>query len=439
MTPSLAHLPHCGHPPILADLRFLRDTLGFLRGVHERRGPVTRIFVFGRTQLLALGAEANERTLFDRDDAFSAAGGWTPLLGELFPGGLILRDGADHRRHRRLMLPAFRRERLDQHRLQMQPIIDTAIDDWLQRGHVEFHGCVKRLTLDIGARLFLGMRLQREIDTVARDFIDLVQASAAMVRYPLPGGAYRRGLQARSRLARYLSEQIGARRAGDGDDLFSQLCRELDEDGRPYTDAEVVDHMVFVLMAAHDTTTSALATVVMALGEQPDWQQRNSDDDGANILREALRLYPPLPTIARMATREVELHGCGIPAGTRLIVAPLFVQRDPQWWNEPDRFDPDRFSPSRAEHRRHAAAWTPFGGGAHMCVGMNFAEMQVQAVLQSLRERARWTVAPGFRNDYAYLPIGRPRGGLPVRFETHRVRAHRQHGMTAQSASPAHW
>jgi cytochrome P450 len=418
MTPALGHLPHCGHPPILADLRFLRDTLGFLRGVHARRGPVTRIFVFGRPQVLALGAEANERTLFDRDDAFSAAGGWTPLLGELFPGGLILRDGADHRRHRRLMLPAFRRDRLDQHRRLMEPIIDAAIDGWLQRRDVEFHGCVKRLTLDIATRLFLGIRLQQEIDTVAHDFIDLVQASAALVRYPLPGGAYRRGVQARTRLVRFLSERIAARRNGDGDgdDLFSLLCRERDDDGRPYTDAEVIDHMVFMLMAAHDTTTSALATVVMALGEQPDWQRREADDDDANILREALRLYPPLPTIARMATREVELHGCRIPAGTRLIVAPLFVQRDPRWWTDPDRFDPDRFGTVRAEHRRHPAAWTPFGGGAHMCVGMNFAEMQVQAVLQALRTRCRWTLATGFSNDYAYLPIGRPRGGLPISF-----------------------
>lgn len=420
MAPGLAHLPHCGHPPILADLRFLRDTLGFLRGVHARRGPVTRIFVFGRPQVLALGAEANERTLFDRDDAYSAAGGWTPLLGELFPGGLILRDGADHRRHRRLMLPAFRRDVLDQHRQQMEPIIDAAVTGWLARGTVEFHGCVKRLTLDIAARLFLGVRLQHEIDAVARDFIDLVQASAALVRFPVPGGAYRRGLQARARLVRFLAERIEARRQGDGSDLFSQLCRQRDEEDRPFTDAEVVDHMIFMLMAAHDTTTSALATVVLALGEQPDWQRRNDTDDAdtaGNILREALRLYPPLPTIARMATREVELEGCRIPAGTRLIVAPLFVQRDPQWWTDPDRFDPDRFSTARAEHRRHPAAWTPFGGGAHMCLGMNFAEVQVQAVQQALRARCRWTLSPGFRNDYAYLPIGRPRGGLPVRFD----------------------
>jgi cytochrome P450 len=417
MTSALAHLPHCGHPPIIADLRFLRDTLGFLRAVHERRGPVTRIFVFGRPQVLALGAEVNARTLFDHDDAFSAAGGWTPLLGELFPGGLILRDGADHRRHRRLMLPAFRRDRIDLYHRQMQPLVDATIGDWLQRGQVELHGCVKRLTLDIAARVFLGIQLQHEVDSVARDFIHLVQASAALVRYPLPGGAYRRGLQARERLVRFLSARIAARRTGDGDDLFSLLCRERDDDGHPYTDAEVVDHMVFMLMAAHDTTTSALATVVMALGEQPDWQQRATDEDGADILREALRLYPPLPTIARMATRELQIEGCRIPAGTRLIVAPLFVQRDPRWWTDPDRFDPGRFGPARAEHRSHPAAWTPFGGGAHMCVGMNFAEMQVQAVLRALRERARWTVAPGFRNDYAYLPIGRPRGGLPVHFE----------------------
>jgi len=442
---SLAHLPHCGHAPVLSDIRFLRDTLGFTRQVFQRCGPVSRVMLFARPQLLLLSAEANERVLFDRDETFSARGGWKPLLGDLFPGGLILRDGQDHRRHRRLMLPAFRREELARHLARMTPTIDATVERWLQHGQVEFYAAVKRLTLDLATDVFLGVRLKAEIDAVDHDFMDLVQASAAILRLPLPGTTYARGIKARARLVRFLSERMAARRHGDGDDLFSQLCRQQREAGDTetggggYTDAELVDHMIFLLMAAHDTITSALATVMLALAQNPQWQDRLAGEIDASeaardgcaaptldslgrldlagqTLREALRLYPPLPTIARMAVRDCELHGCRIPAGTPVTVAPLFVQRDERWWSDPDRFDPERFSPERAEHRRHAFAWTPFGGGAHMCLGMNFAELQVKAVLRALLARGRWQLGTGFRDSYAYIPIGRPRGGLPIRF-----------------------
>jgi len=180
--------------------------------------------------------------------------------------------------------------------------------------------------------------------------------------------------------------------------------------------------------------------VMLALAQNPQWQDRlaaelqQSLGDAGTVsaaptmdqlgrldlagqtLREALRLYPPLPTIVRLAVRDCELHGCRIPAGTPVTVAPLFVQRDARWWTDPDRFDPACFSPERAEHRRHAFAWTPFGGGAHMCLGMNFAELQVKAVLRALLARGRWQLGLGYRDSYAYIPIGRPRGGLPIRF-----------------------
>ena len=451
---ALAHLPHCGHAPILADIRFLRDALGFSRDVYGRCGPVSRGVLFARPQVLLMSAQAIEGVLFDRDGTFSAKAGWGPLLGRLFPGGLIVRDGEDHRRHRRLMLPALRREELAKHTARMAPAIDAAVDGW-----IEMHRELKRLTLSLAIDVFLGVRLREEIDALHRDLDAIVEAAAAIVRLPVPGTVWTRGLAARRRAAAFLHTQIAQRRRTPGEDLFSQLC--VQAGGRPdsprtddpesatartrsgpaggFTDQELVDHMIFLLMAAHDTTTSALTTTVMSLALHPQWQEHLRDEvrvqagsagrdasQAADIdqlgrldltwqtLREALRMYPPIPTIARATTRAVELHGQRIPAGTQVTVFPLLVQRDPQWWTDPDRFDPERFGPARAEHKRHPCAWTPFGGGAHMCLGMNFAELQAKIVLRTMLARSRWQIAPGYRHDYAFAPIGKPRHGLPI-------------------------
>ena len=181
-------------------------------------------------------------------------------------------------------------------------------------------------------------------------------------------------------------------------ELFPQLCQACDEHGQQYSDEEIVDHLIFLMMAAHDTTTSAITTMVYAMARHPQWQERlrveartavdrlrvagrsaATLDDLATmtqtewVFKEALRLYQPLPTIARRALADVEIHGMRIPAGTPVAVFPIQVHRSPRWWSEPDHFDPERFSPARAEHRRHPFAWVPFGGGAHMCLGLHFA------------------------------------------------------------------
>jgi cytochrome P450 len=201
------------------------------------------------------------------------------------------------------------------------------------------------------------------------------------------------------------------------------------------------------MMAAHDTTTSAITTLVYALAKHPEWQDRlrreaqttaqvMADDNRSAptlddlalmtdielVFKEALRLYQPLPTIARRALVDVEIHGKTIPAGTPVAVFPIQVHRSAEWWTNPEQFDPERFSPERAEHRRHAFAWAPFGGGAHMCLGLHFAEMQVKAVLLPLLRNWQWSVPNGYVPNYAYAPIAKPRDGLPVRLVAAKMR-----------------
>ena len=298
----------------------------------------------------------------------------------------------------------------------------------------------KRLTLAIAADVFLGTQLDSEIDRISADFSDLVAASVAIVRIPVLGRTYARGVNARARLAGFIRERVAQRRASQGSDLFTQLCQARDEAGKQYSDEEIVDHLIFIMMAAHDTTTSAITTMVFALARHPEWQDRlrqeaqrvgtalepgcrngpTLDDlelmtDTELVFKEALRLYQPLPTIARRALVDVEIHGKRIPAGTPVAVFPIQVHRSPEWWSNPLQFDPERFSADRAEHRRHAFAWSPFGGGAHMCLGLHFAAMQVKAVLLPLLRNCNWSVPAAYVPDYAYAPIAKPRDGLPIR------------------------
>ncbi|MGQ0618801.1 MAG: cytochrome P450 [Panacagrimonas sp.] len=430
---ALRHIPGSDGWPLIGDsLEFLADPLAYTRRVLATYGPVSRASFLFERRLNLISAEANEFVLVDRADNFSAHLGWEPVLGQLFPRGLMLRDGEDHRYHRRLMQPAFRKEALAAYLERMKPRIASSVARWLAQGPFKFYPEVKRLTLEIAADVFLGLELQSEIDQVGRDFTDVVEASTAVNRIPVIGRLYERGLAGRRRLVALIEQRIPTRRAGESTDLLSQLCRAQDENGERYSDSEIVDHLIFLMMAAHDTTTSALTTIVYALTRQTQWQTRLRDlfdsigkpaPDHADlprleevdwVLREALRLYPPLTIIIRRAIRDCDFQGWKIPKGTSVTLYPVATQRLPQWWSDPDDFDPERFSPARAEHRRHPFAWAPFGGGAHMCLGLHFAELQVKAVLYAMLRAAQFHTPASYQMPYQLAPIARPRDGLPI-------------------------
>jgi cytochrome P450 len=141
-----------------------------------------------------------------------------------------------------------------------------------------FYPAMKQLTLDLAATSFLGTGIGPDVDEITRAFVDMVAASIAPIRQPWPGTQMARGVKGRSRVVAYFSEQIPIRRAGGGDDLFSQLCRATHEDGALLSNQDIVDHMSFLMMAAHDTLTSSLTSFVAALAENPQWQDRLRDE-----------------------------------------------------------------------------------------------------------------------------------------------------------------
>jgi len=438
-------VPQAGRVEFLLDLPRMRaDPLSVWERMYERYGPVVLQQAGPMKAVHLFGPQANRFLLLDREEIFSARRSWDLIMGRIFSNGLLLKDGADHRHHRKIMHQAFKTPVLREYSARMNPLVERGLEAWRTRtrGFLAFPA-FKELTLDIAARVFLGIDLGRRVKDMNRAFEDTVAASMSLLRFRIPGLEFYRGLRGREMMIDFFGKMIAERRAGDGQDMFSQLCRAESEDGQKFSDTEVIDHMIFLMMAAHDTTTSTLTSMTYELARNPAWQERVREECRALgtdhlayedldrlentrlVLNETLRRYPPLSTIPRISTREFEFGGYALPADAMVSCYPLHTHHMKEWWSEPYRFDPERFSEGRAEHEQHTHLFVPFSGGVHMCLGMRFAEMQVRQVIFQMVRKFRWRTPDGYTMPVQQAPISKPMDGLPLVIEAIGVPAKR--------------
>ncbi|MGL3821370.1 cytochrome P450 [Sphingopyxis sp. R3-92] len=432
---ALDHIPgEDGYPVIGNTLEQLGDYPAFSRRMVAKYGHVFRNHSMGGRSVGMYGPDANELVMFDRDKIFSSEQGWGPVLNLLFPRGLMLMDFEKHRADRKVLSVAFKPEPMRHYAESLNAGIKDRVASWSGKTF-KFYPAIKKLTLDLAATSFLGIPFGPEADKVNKAFVDMVQASIGIVRVPLPFTAMGRGAKGRAYLVEYFSRMVPERREGEGEDIFSQICRARDENGEYLSVGAIVDHMNFLMMAAHDTITSSVTTLVWQLAKHPEWQDKLREEMlavapagegvGHNSLgeleltewafKEALRLVPPVPSFPRRALKDFEFGGYRIPAGTIVGVSPGFTHMMEEHWPEPETFDPMRFSPEVAR-TRHKYAWVPFGGGAHMCLGLHFAYMQAKIFFHHVITTHRIVVAEGYDPKWLILPIPRPKDGLTVSF-----------------------
>ncbi|MEQ1539734.1 MAG: cytochrome P450, partial [Sphingorhabdus sp.] len=258
---ELAHIPGENGPPIIGTtLRVLRNPSAYGAHMVNTYGKVFRTNAFGNPTISMVGAEANELMLFDREKLFSSEQGWGPVLNMLFPRGLMLMDFDHHRMDRRALGVAFKPEPMRGYTQDMNRIFREQLPNW--RGEMAFYPAIKQITLDVAASSFLGVPLGPEADKINKAFVDMVQASIGIVRAPLPFTAMGRGVAGRKYLIEYFGPQIEERRRNENrQDMFSQFCRATREDGQHMADGEIIDHMNFLMMAAHDTITSSVTSM----------------------------------------------------------------------------------------------------------------------------------------------------------------------------------
>ncbi|MFT7687906.1 MAG: cytochrome P450 [Candidatus Azotimanducaceae bacterium] len=434
---NLDDLPgNYGWPIIGNTLKLLNDPKGTQNEFFQKYGKVIRIDALFQRAVLLLGPEANELVMMDKDKNFSSRKGWEKILDRLFHNGLMLRDFEDHRAHRRIMNVAFKPEALKNYMAKMNPILEIGLSSWNEQKGFCFYPNIKKLTLDVAAVVFIGMELGEDAEKVNQAFVDTVAASLAVVRFPVPGLALWKGMKGREYLVKYFSSMIAEKRTSNDIDMFTQFCRNTNEEGQYYSDEDIVDHIIFLMMAAHDTTTSAITTMIYGLGKHPEWQTKLreqcdavfaetgnahlafEDQDKLELVewtfKEALRLYTPVPSIPRRSIRSFEFEGYTIPANTSVSVSPSFTHYMPEIWENPDEFEPDRFSSQRAEDKKHPFAWVPFNKGAHMCIGLHFAHMQVKAFIYQFLRSYEFELPKDYKLEMIQIPIPKPKDGLPI-------------------------
>lgn len=434
------HLPgRYGLPLIGQTFRFIPEPFRVLDDIYKEYGPVSKVSLTFQKMVIALGPEYIQELMLDRDQLYSPRMGYDGPLGDFFAGGLLVRDFAEHKVHRRIMQTAFKTPAMRQYVDAMHPIIDQGLAQWGGQRDFHFYPNIKTLLLDIGAKVFLGLDLKGpETRHLNQAFLDMMAGTLALIRRDWPGLLYRRGMNGRRALERFFIDLVPRKRQGSGTDMASYFAKETTAEGELFPDDVVAYHLIFLLLAAHDTTTSALTMASYYLAQHQQWQDRlreealalgkrelDYDDlgdrlpDSERAFHEIMRLHPPVPQYMRRTVRETQLGGYAIPAHTLVQVSPLYVHRMPEWWTDPHQFDPDRFAPGREEHKQHPFQWAPFGGGAHKCIGMHFADMLFKTVMTALltRYRLRFKDGYSFPARIQHFPFAKPMDELPLILE----------------------
>lgn len=423
-----------GLPLLGYTLDFLKDPLALSEKLYRRNGNIVRTRMVNEV-ILMYGPEANQFVLQNTDHQFSSEWGWWYHLHRVFPNNVMMMDGDLHWFQRKLMAHAFKKPQLVEYLNRMNPEIKAGLTKFPTGRNVLMFPAIKKLTLDMGAKIFMGTDVGPQADQLNHDFLVTVDAAMAIIRDPIPGTLMARGVKSRQRLEDYFYGMIAQKRATQTPDFFSQFCHAEDESGQRFTDKQIVDHMIFLMMAAHDTTTSTLTTMIYALGKDQKWQDRLREksmalgDDFLEFdqlselnehewcMNEALRMYPPLTSMPRGVAKDCEFQGHKLYRGELVGISPILTHYLPEYWNNPYRFEPERFGPGRAEQKKNFFQFIPFGGGHHTCLGQHFAGVQVKAMMHQMLRHYRWSVPKDYTIPYQLVPIVKPKDDLPVTFE----------------------
>lgn len=420
--------------------RFRHDPLHLLLEAYQRHGPVFGMRVMFGHNVFMIGPEANHFMLVSGRENFTWRDGRMGDLLTLIGDGLLTTDGDYHDASRAIMMPAFHRERVALAARAMAEEAGAAGAALEGRGGVDVYHWTRDLAMRVAMRALFGFDPDsgraHEIASRFESGLGFHGREFPMQLLVGPGSPYARLKRDRAALERLVGAEIRKRRdrGDDGGDMLGSLLAATDDEGRSLSDAQVLDHVLTLLFAGHDTTTSTVTFLVYELARSPEWTVRlaaerdevcgdrepNAEElfGGLPLLTraidETLRLYPPAWIGPRRSARDYEFAGVRVPAGLPVTYSSWVSHRLPEVFAEPDRFDPDRFDPERRA-RWPRGAYVPFGMGPRVCIGKRFGYTEVHAIAAALLRRFRFELPPGHRMRIHQAPTLSPKGGLPVR------------------------
>lgn len=434
-------LPWLGHM-----FSFAANPFRFVSRAAGECGEVAAFTLLGQRIVLLTGAEASELfyrlpdELLDQSAAYKLM---TPIFGE----GLVF-DAPLSRKDEQLksLMPSLRVEAMREHSRKIVQEVEALVEEWGEEGEIDLVAFMKQLTINTASHCLLGREFRYELnEEFAKIYHDLEKGVSPLAYHfpylPLPRFLARD--RARRRLQALVGQIVEKRRqqAHKPGDLFQSLIDMRYEDGARLSDNEITGLLVATIFAGHHTSSGTAAWVLLELLRHPALMRQTRDElerllgEGGevtfqslrempaleNVLKEVLRLHPPLIILMRKVTQDLRFRGFTIRAGDMVWASPPVTHRMPSLFENPEAFDPDRFGPERREDR-NLMAYQPFGGGKHKCSGNAFAMFQIKAIFAVLLRRYEFALmdAPEtYVDNYAEM-IVQPRTPCRVRYRRRR-------------------
>jgi cytochrome P450 len=427
--------------PLLGNIFALaRDRLWLMKQAAAVRGGICEIPLAAGSVVVVSSPDLVHEVLVAEADHF-VKGTTFRFLRPVVGDGLLTSEHEQHRRQRKLMAPAFAHKRIAAYADTMASYAERTQRGWADGARIDLGAEMMRLTLAIASKTLLDADVEGDAASVGSAVSVLVREVNARISTPLSfllpsASRNRRARAAMATLDAVILRIIQERRASKADtgDLLSVLLAAQEEGGGGgMSDRQVRDEVMTIFLAGHETTANALSWSLYLLARHPDAYDRLRREAATilggraacagdlprlefalQVFKEALRLYPPAYLTSRLAIRDVEIGGHLIAAGTDVIVNIHGMHRSPEYFPDPETFRPDRFEVT-AEKTIPRGAYIPFGAGARICIGNNFALMEGQLVLATLAQGIELAlVDPGEIAPEALVTL-RPLGGVPMR------------------------
>ncbi len=430
-----------GWPVVGESIRYLRDPEGFIAQRQQQYGNVFKTHLFGRPAVVLIGAEAvqflfaNEGTKLEMTNTPN----FEALLGNQSIGVQV---GAAHQVLRRQLFQAFQPRALESYAVTMSDMTHRYLSEWAQLENLTWYDELKKYTLDIACQLFIGVSTTANVNLPA-----LYETwSRGLLSPPIkfPGSPLAKALQAREQLLAEFDQLIDQHSAADQvvnvsqPNVLSLLLAAKDEKGNALSRAAIKDNLLAMLIAGHETLTSALTSLCQLLAQHPtvlatlraeQFQLGNPAQLTQEtlkqmvyldqVLREVLRLLPP---VVRSGSRRVlaacEFGGYRVEPGWDLHYQIPETHQDASIYTHPEQFDPDRFSPQRAEDKQKTFSHIPFGGGIRECLGKEFARLEMKIFVTLLVRDYQWELLPNQNLTRTVIPFSRPKDGLKVKLSS---------------------
>src|SRR4051795_10048625 len=378
-------------PSVVQVARWIARPTEFMNKSRRDHGDVFTVRFASVGRVVFVSDPALIKQIFRAPPAQLRAGeaNW-PLIPVLGERGTLLLDGGEHLRRRRVILPPFHGERLERYHAMFGDVAAEHVERWPRAEPFALLPKIQAITLELIMKVVFGEDEEpARIERLATEMMGLIAASQSRLAQ-LPWMGYDFGryspmgmfLRVRKRVDDVLFEEIERRRERGGlddrHDVFSMLLQT------DMTDIELRDELMTILLAGHETTTTALAWAFERLLRHPGMYERLRTDDrwGEAVVSEPLRLRPPIPIVGRAVKSDFQLDGYTIPAGEMLAPCIWLTHRRAEVYTDPYEFRPERF----LEKGPETYSWLPFGGGTRRCVGAAFAQLEMNVVMKTIGE-----------------------------------------------------